>query len=385
MILACLSDPILLLCVPVDFSDFHSSDSETNRRTRILSGFSSMIFISNHLIAWPRSDLICIFDLDRQTMVGNLEHPSSVSSLVLLSNGLLASCSADNSIRIWNIAEEKVIRCYGAEHRKESKSSVNSVPIRSICAMPDGQLASLSDDSKIKIWDPHSSKRNPIVEISNFSEGGNSDLGTAGSNSGRGEAIDIGVLSNGYLVTCCNHHYTTYYGRLEISKYDTFIQVWNPRNGKLVKSFQPTIGDNRKETVRVRKLIVLSNDYLLVEFHCYLVGIFDLTKATMIFRLNEPCQRAHFGFAQHPNGSIFSFPHSKAETDGLHSFHLYSPEDGKLVHSYHFRPGRLGGTQMLAISPDGRRVICGNSSIVDLLKGSISPKFPSSIFSLSKL
>ena len=386
--LACLSDSLLLLCFTVTFSDFHSSDSETNQRTKILSAFPSMIFISNHLIAWAHSDLICIFDLDRQTMVGNLEHPSSVSCLVLMSNGLLASCSADNLIHIWSIAEEKVIRCYGAENRNESKSSVNSVPIHSICAMPDGQLASLSEDSKIKIWDLHSSKGNPILEISNFSEGGDSDLGTAEANSNpdRDEAIDIGVLSNGHLVTCFDHHYTTYYGlykHCKIATRDTFIRVWNPRNGKLVKSFQTTVDDKSKRSERAIQMIVLSNDNVLVEFHNYLIGIYDLTKATMLFRLSQPCQRAHFGFAQHPNGSLFSFPHSKTETNGLYSFHVYSPEDGQLIDSYHFRPGRLGGTQMLAISPDGRRLICGNSSVVDLLKGSSSPEFPSSMFSLS--
>jgi len=72
-------------------------------------------------------------------------HTSSVLSLVVLPDGLLASGSGseDKTIRIWNTKSGETIKILTG----------HTSSVLSLVVLPDGLLASGSDDKTIRIWD----------------------------------------------------------------------------------------------------------------------------------------------------------------------------------------------------------------------------------------
>ena len=70
-------------------------------------------------------------------------HTGDVRAIVVLPDGRLASGSADNSIRLWDVAT-------GAE---TARLEGHTGEVRAIVVLPDGRLASGSTDSSIRLWD----------------------------------------------------------------------------------------------------------------------------------------------------------------------------------------------------------------------------------------
>lgn len=69
-------------------------------------------------------------------------HKYRVYALAVLPDGRLASGSADNTIRIWDLAtgSSEVLRCPDW--------------IRTLAVLPDGRLAAGCDDATVRVWDP---------------------------------------------------------------------------------------------------------------------------------------------------------------------------------------------------------------------------------------
>ena len=70
-------------------------------------------------------------------------HSGCVRAVVVLPNGHIASASNDKTIRVWNISTHKCVRIL--------RGHTNGVYALSV--LPSGRLASASLDATIRIWD----------------------------------------------------------------------------------------------------------------------------------------------------------------------------------------------------------------------------------------
>ena len=76
-------------------------------------------------------------------------HADSVTALAMFPGGLLASGSADRSIRLWDVKVcAETARLEGGDH-----------PVSALALLADGRLASGCSDGTIRIWDATSLDR----------------------------------------------------------------------------------------------------------------------------------------------------------------------------------------------------------------------------------
>jgi len=133
-----------------------------------------MVIIFNYYEASTKYGII-------KTLYG---HHGCIYSLAVLPDGTLASVSEDKSIKIWDIKTGDCIKTLRGHYDW----------IRSLALLKDGTLASGSDDETIKIWDVKSGEC----------------LVTLGDNDYRVTLL-VG-LTDGSLVSLCN---------------DNTIRLWN--------------------------------------------------------------------------------------------------------------------------------------------------------------
>ena len=147
---------------------------------------NSIVTLNNGLIA-TSCDTDCgtinILD-DKLRLIGQLKrHACRVNQLAVLKNGNLASCSDDETIKIWDTTDWRLTRSIRR----------NSQPVKCLAVLNNGYLAS-SDGCIINVWDPANGKF-----IRKF-DGHSKDIN------------GFAVLKNGNLASCSN---------------DRSIIVWN--------------------------------------------------------------------------------------------------------------------------------------------------------------
>ena len=134
---------------PFNYYSMTNIMNNTQFNFRKLNGFTNDISFSNitKLISFYQHNHIIKsknIDIDQFFTVKTIqEHNSNVYTLIVLSDGRLASCSWDFSIKIYNSSN------YDCELTIENahKDYVNS-----ITELPDGKLVSCSSDTSISIW-----------------------------------------------------------------------------------------------------------------------------------------------------------------------------------------------------------------------------------------
>ena len=70
-------------------------------------------------------------------------HTNHIYKIIKISNDIIASCSGDYSIKIWDLNEEKIIKSL-EKHTK---------PVKSIVLLSDKYLVSGGIDGTLKVWD----------------------------------------------------------------------------------------------------------------------------------------------------------------------------------------------------------------------------------------
>ena len=137
-------------------------------------------------------------------------HNGVVHVLVVLPNGDLASGSDDNTIRIWDKDDgSPILTLQGHTGR-----------IFSLAVLPNGYLASSADDKKLKIWSTNETSPLRIIELIR-------------------SVYALAVLTNGYLA---------------VADQTTDVRIFDPNTGDSIKTIT--------STVSVYSLAVLPNGYL---------------------------------------------------------------------------------------------------------------------------
>jgi len=70
-------------------------------------------------------------------------HTDRMAPVCSLSDGRLASGSADTTVRVWDVLTYSCVL----------KLEVHTASVMSVCSLSDGRLASGSDDKTVRVWD----------------------------------------------------------------------------------------------------------------------------------------------------------------------------------------------------------------------------------------
>ena len=140
-------------------------------------------FLPNgHLASCSRDKTIKIWNPLGNELLAELAGIEAANSLVLLQNNLLACASLDHSIVIWSLNEKKVCRTLKG----------HTDQIISLLLLPNANLASCSWDDTIRIWNPYLANETTSNLLLTISNHGNI---TRNVNC-------LGILSNSYLASC---------------------------------------------------------------------------------------------------------------------------------------------------------------------------------------
>jgi len=104
-----------------------------------------LILIDNETkyVTCSNDSSIHIYDSQNGKLLHNLRgHTDSVQDIILLTNGYLASCSADNSIKLWNLTEGTCVKTLNGQ-----------TFINCIVEAANSILISASQNNSIRLWD----------------------------------------------------------------------------------------------------------------------------------------------------------------------------------------------------------------------------------------
>ena len=156
----------------------------------------------------------------------------------MLPNGWLASGSWDDTIKLWDLVQKRVVATLKGHSNR----------VVSLKVLKNGHLVSYSTDNTMKIW-------NPVLKKSRL-------LRTIQGHGNASFAVTLfGVLSNDFLVTCSHSSHDT--------KDKEVLMVHDPTDGKKINSI-PT------GAKAVSSFLVLSNDQVVIGCINGSIKIFDL-------------------------------------------------------------------------------------------------------------
>ena len=176
-----------------------------------------------------QKDLNTGFNKKVSTMKG---HKFGVNSLIQLNDGTIASCSEDNTIKIWDLKTNQDIKTLIG----------HSSTIFSLIKLFDGTIASSSQDKTIKIWDPKTNKC--IKSLTDYSgiiysliQQNDESIISCSSD----KTLKIWDLKSNKCIKSLNDHTGIVYSLIKINdesfasgSKDKTIRVWNWKTHKCV-------------------------------------------------------------------------------------------------------------------------------------------------------
>jgi WD40 repeat protein len=123
-------------------------DVATNIQVACLPGYigpgRNLCALPDGRLAWDSDNAIWLRSTEAEADPARfLSHPEQVRALSGLPNGRLASASDDGTIRLWDVTT----------HTEIGRLEGSSRYVTALCLLPDGRLASASDDRTIRLWD----------------------------------------------------------------------------------------------------------------------------------------------------------------------------------------------------------------------------------------
>ena len=196
-----------------------------------------------------------IFDLEGK--YSNIRgHSSQVNYLLQLSNGVIVSCSNDQSIKFWDISDNSY-KCINSIDNAHYDS------IKMLCLLSNNRVASCSSDSFIKIWSTE--------EPYNF-------------------------------LYSLNGHHDTVYSILQLTNIDILISLskdksirkWNTKSYQcesILKLQYDTITLRKKDMLQYKKIKELNNTFVMLigKYSLSLMNVLTLTINLIIYNDTIDC------------------------------------------------------------------------------------------------
>jgi small GTP-binding protein len=259
----------------------------------------------NTLASGSNDNTIKLWDVKNAKLIRSLEgHSDSVRSVVFSPDGnILASGSNDNTIKLWDVKNAKLIRSLEG----------HSNSVRSVVFSPDGNILASSSDRIIKLWDVKSAKLIRSLEGHNYS-------------------VQIVVFSPDGNI-------------LASGSYDHIIKLWDIKSAKLIGSLE-----GHSNSVRS---VVFSPDGNILASGSYdnTIKLWDVNNAKLIRSLeghNYSVQIVAFS----PDGNIL------ASGSNDNTIKLWDVKSAKLIRSLE---GHSDSVQIVAFSPDGNILASGSN------------------------
>ena len=284
---------------------------------------NQVIFLSDGRLASCSDDTtIKVWDVVRGQELFTLKgHTGMICAMAILINGWLASGSGDSTIRLWDLLQRNEVRTL-----KGHKGAVVSLRV-----LKNGNLASLSVDDTIRIWNPYSSNNNLLLTMSGH---GNKKW-----------IFSFAVLSNDLLVTCSVD---------QNSKKESTIRVWDPNRGQLVKRI-PT-GLKSISTVKA-----LANDQIAIGTAVGSITIFDLENDADT-RIKEKAHSEGVScLLQLSNKNLVSSGRDEDSSSPVESIKVWQFSDLSLLQ--HLNTYHVNYIQSLSISQDETELASGSQDL----------------------
>lgn len=274
---------------------------------------SHHLSVINSVQFLPNDDLISC-SADQTIKVWNLKNDKldafffdDAITLAVLANGRLASGSLDGEVKIWDLNEKVLLKALG-KHPKM---------VHSLKPIQGGRLVSLSVDGTIRIWNLSVNATRDCLRSINGQEVGVT-------------MCPVGSLSNGGIVTCSYH------------EKNGILRSWNSKNGRLTRQVDTSLS-------YVSSLLVLSSDQVVLAAPG-LIKIFDMDDASLsrVLMMDKSHPRV-FSLHLLPNGLLLNGVSWK---DAY--MQVWNPQTGKMVSM--MPTGHHGTTLALSVSQDGSMV-----------------------------
>jgi WD40 repeat protein len=169
LLLADLKDGLIAIGLIFDVVIFNSFTGEIVKQMPIFL-VQSLVALDKNLLATSSliSVDISVWNVTSEEIIFNLVgHTNLVSTLITLPNGFLASGSDDNTIKIWDSYTFSLVKSFKSDDYK----------ITSMSALKNGLMVSTGENGWIKIWDPRNG-----IELKSFNAKTALYLLTVGSN-----------------------------------------------------------------------------------------------------------------------------------------------------------------------------------------------------------